>query len=220
MQRVCDIALSGMALLALAPVLVPIMIILRFTGEREVFYIQQRVGLNGEHFGLFKFATMLKESPNIGAGEITVKNDPRILPFGQFLRKTKLNELPQLLNILKGDISIVGPRPMVPSTFEHYDPEARRELCTVRPGLTGAGSIVFRDEERHLDDRDDPARFYREVIIPYKTALEQWYVRNQSLRLYWLLIIITAWVVLRPDSPIFWRAFPDAPRPPAELAIA
>lgn len=217
MQRFFDVLFSGLALLVLAPLLVPIMVILRLTGEGEIFYIQTRVGKGGEHFGLYKFATMLKESPNIGAGEITVKNDPRILPFGQFLRKTKLNELPQLINILKGDISIVGPRPMVPSTFEHYEPEAREELCTVPPGLTGVGSIIFRDEERYLDGQDDPARFYREVIIPYKTALEQWYVRNRSLWLYLVIIFLTAWVIAFPNSRLPRRLLPGLPESPAEL---
>lgn len=183
----------------------------------KVFYIQERVGRHGEHFGLYKFATMLKESPDMGPGEITVKNDPRILPFGRFLRKTKLNELPQLLNILKGDISIVGPRPMVPSTFEHYDPEARKELCTVRPGLTGVGSIIFRDEERFLDNRDDPVQFYRQVIIPYKTEIERWYIRNQLLWLYFAVIFLTAWVIVFPDSRLPQRLWRDLPEPRAEL---
>ena len=104
MQRFLDILFSGVALLVLAPLLVPIMVILRFTGEGEVFYIQQRVGKDGEMFGLLKYATMLKDSPSLGTGTITVKDDPRVLPIGKFLRKTKINELPQLLNIIKGDI--------------------------------------------------------------------------------------------------------------------
>lgn len=220
MQRFFDVLLSGVALLVLSPLIIPVMIVLRLTGEGEVFYFQERVGRYGKHFGLFKFATMLKESPNIGPGEITVKNDPRILPFGHFLRKTKINEVPQLLNILKGDISIVGPRPMVPSTFEHYDPEARKELCTVRPGLTGVGSIIFRDEERFLDNRDDPVQFYRQVIIPYKTEVERWYIRNRSLWLYFVVIFLTAWVILFPGSDLPRRLLGDLPEAPPELQTA
>ena len=102
MKRTLDVVLSFLALVVLVPFLLPVAVILRFTGEGEVFYIQERVGLGGNSFGLYKFATMLKNSPNIGAGEITVRGDPRVLPFGQFLRKTKLNELPQLWNILLG----------------------------------------------------------------------------------------------------------------------
>jgi len=220
MQRFFDVLFSGVALLVLAPLLLPVIVILRFTGEGEVFYVQERVGRHGERFGLYKFATMLKASPNMGPGEITVKNDPRILSFGRFLRRTKLNELPQLLNILKGDISIVGPRPMVPSTFEHYGHEARRELCAVRPGLTGIGSIIFRDEERFLDNRDDPVRFYREVIIPYKTEIERWYIRNRSLGLYFMVILLTAWVVVFPASRLPHRLWRELPAPPAELSAA
>lgn len=218
-QRAFDIFFSGLALLVLAPLLLPIVVILKLTGEGEVFYTQQRVGLGGKHFGLFKFATMLKDSPSIGAGEITVKNDPRILPFGHFLRKTKLNELPQLLNILKGDISIIGPRPMVPSTFAQYAPEARAQLCTVRPGLSGIGSVIFRDEERYLDGHDDPFAFYRDVIIPYKTELELWYISHRSLRLYFQLIFLTAWVILFPSSQMPKRLFKDLPSLPAELSM-
>ena len=152
----------------LAPFLIPIVFILRFTGEREIFYIQTRVGRGGRHFGLYKFATMLKDSPNLGSGEITIKGDPRILPFGRFLRKTKLNELPQLWNIFIGDMSVVGPRPMVPNTYAFYSEEARKKLDTIRPGLTGIGSIVFRSEERYLIACEQPVEFYREHIIPHK----------------------------------------------------
>jgi len=218
MQRFFDIVLSGVTLVVLVPLLVPVAVVLRLTGEGEIFYRQQRVGLYGEHFGLLKFATMLKESPNMGAGEITVKGDPRILPFGQLLRKTKLNELPQLINILKGDISVVGPRPMVPSTFAHYPESAQKELCQVRPGLTGIGSVFFRDEEQFLDGLEDPFPFYRDVIIPYKAELERWYVRNQSLAVYFMLIFLTAWVIPFPRSTLPRKLFPHLPEPPSELA--
>jgi lipopolysaccharide/colanic/teichoic acid biosynthesis glycosyltransferase len=217
MRRILDVVLAGGTMLFLSPILLPLMIVLRFTGEGEVFYRQQRVGLGGRNFGLLKFATMLKNSPTIGAGEITIRNDPRILPLGAFLRKTKLNELPQLWNIVIGDMSIVGPRPMVPSTFEHYPELARNVLCTVRPGLTGVGSIVFRDEERYLDGHADPMVFYRGVIIPHKSNLELWYVENQSLRLYLLVIFATAWVLFSPNSKIVQTLFQGLPTPPSEL---
>ncbi len=198
MERVLDIVLSFLALVVLIPFLLPVVIILKFTGEGEVFYIQERAGLGGNSFGLYKFATMLKNSPNIGAGEITVRGDPRVLPFGKFLRKTKLNELPQLWNIFIGDMSVVGPRPMVLNTYAHYTEKARQKLDTVRPGLTGIGSIIFRDEERYLADRNEPMIFYKEHIIPYKSNLESWYVDNSSIWLYFKIIFLTAWVVLFP----------------------
>ena len=110
MERFFDVFLSSIALIFLSPLLLPIIIILKLTGEGEVFFMQERIGRNGRLFKLIKFATMLKNSPNLGTGTVTMKHDPRILPVGKFLRKTKINELPQLLNILLGDMSVVGPR--------------------------------------------------------------------------------------------------------------
>ena len=217
MKRTLDVVLSFLALVVLAPFLLPVVVILRFTGEGEVFYIQKRAGLGGNSFGLYKFATMLKNSPNIGAGEITVRGDPRVLPFGQFLRKTKLNELPQLWNIFIGDMSVVGPRPMVLNTYAHYPAEARQKLNTIRPGLTGIGSIVFRDEERYLADRDEPMEFYREHIIPYKSDLELWFVENNTLWLYIKIIFVTAWVVVFSSNTIVDKAFDGIPSLPDSL---
>ena len=217
MKRFFDVVLSFLALVAFAPFLLPVIVILRFTGEGEVFYIQERTGRGGYSFGLYKFATMLKNSPNIGAGEITVQADPRVLPFGKFLRKTKLNELPQLWNIFIGDMSVVGPRPMVLNTYAHYPVEARQKLNTIRPGLTGIGSIVFRDEERYLAGRDEPMEFYREHIIPYKSDLELWFVENSTLWLYIKIIFVTAWVVVFPSSNIINKAFDGIPSLPDSL---
>ena len=181
MQRFFDVFFSVLALIFLCPLLIPIICILKLTGEGEVLYIQERVGQDGKVFGLLKFTTMIKNSPNIGAGDITISDDPRVLPFGKFLRKTKINELPQLWNILIGDMSVVGPRPMVPKTYANYPAEAQEILNTVRPGLTGIGSIIFRDEERLLDGREDPIGFYNENITPYKSELEVWFVKNNSI---------------------------------------
>ena len=217
MQRLLDILFSGVALLVLAPLLVPIMILLRFTGEGEIFYVQQRIGRGGKMFGLLKFATMLKNSPNLGTGTVTVKNDPRVLPMGGFLRKTKINELPQLINILLGDMSIVGPRPQTPRCFDAFPKVSQIEIMKVRPGLSGIGSIFFRDEEDLMHAAKDPNRFYDEVIMPYKGALEEWYVRNASLSTYLLVIFVTAWVVIFPKSRIAWSLFSGLPKPPAQL---
>ena len=217
MQRFFDIFLSFIALVVLTPLLLPVMIILRFTGEGEIFYIQQRKGRGGHEFGLVKFATMLKNSPNIGSGEITVRNDPRILPFGKLLRKSKLNELPQLWNILIGDMSVVGPRPMILNTYANYPDSARNKLNTVRPGLSGVGSIIFRDEEKYLAGREDPMLFYREHIIPYKSDLEVWFVENNSLWLYIKVIAVTAWVVIFSQSNIADTAFKGLPVKPESL---
>ena len=192
MQRLLDVLLSGLALVILSPLLALVSLTLCLTGEREVIYKQVRVGKGGTTFELLKFATMLKDSPNIGSGEITVKDDPRVLPFGKFLRKSKINEIPQLWNILRGDMSIVGPRPMVPSTYSNYPVDAQKVLNTVRPGLTGVGSIIFRDEERLLDNLENTTEFYNQVITPYKSDLEIWFVGNKSTWLYCKIIVITA----------------------------
>lgn len=218
MQRLLDIVFSGLALLVLSPLLVPIALALRLTGEGEVFFIQQRVGRGGQPFGLYKFATMLKNSPNLGTGTVTVKNDPRVLPLGRFLRKTKINELPQLLNIFKGDMSIIGPRPQTQRCFDAFPARSQAEIIKVRPGLSGIGSIVFRDEEELMHASKEPERFYDEVIMPYKGALEEWYVAHQGLWTYLAAIFVTAWVVLFPESRLAWRVFPQLPAVPAELA--
>lgn len=217
--RFFDILFSLLALLFLLPLFVPIVLILRFTGEKEIFYRQERVGRHGTPFALLKFATMLKKSPLIGAGEITVKNDPRVLPFGRFLRKTKINELPQLFNILLGHISVVGPRPMVPNTFLKYSPEAQSELKKMRPGLTGIGSIIFRDEEKFLEGKADPRKYYDDHIIPFKNKLELWYVENDSITTYFKVIFVTAWVILFSKSKIYESLFPQLPKLPASLRL-
>ena len=211
MKRLLDLSLSLAAALVFLPVGLVIAAVLRLTGEGEVFYRQERVGRDGKSFGLLKFATMLKKSPSIGTGTITLKNDPRVLPFGRFLRKTKLNEVPQVLNVLKGDMSLVGPRPLTPQTFAFYSPEVQREIVRVRPGLTGVGSIVFRDEESILGRSPLSAvDCYREEIAPLKGRLELWYLRNRSFWLDVRIILLTLVVVAVPSSRWHHRLLADA----------
>ena len=204
MKRIFDILCSGFALLCFLPLGLPIALVLKCTGEGFIFFKQQRVGKDGNMFGLFKFATMLKNSPNIGAGLLTTKNDPRVLPFGRFLRKTKLNEVPQLINILVGDMSIIGPRPQAGPHFDVFPTHVKKELIKVRPGLSGIGSIVFRDEETIMEKSAKPKdAFYAEDIAPYKGELEIWYIKNRSFLLDMKLIFLTAWVILFPDSKLY-----------------
>ncbi|MCC5849007.1 MAG: sugar transferase [Verrucomicrobia bacterium] len=220
MTRFLDILLSSLALLVLSPLLLPIALILRFSGEGEVFFCQQRVGKDGQPFGLLKFATMLKDSPNLGTGTVTLKHDPRVLPVGRFLRKTKINELPQLLNILKGEMSIIGPRPQTQRCFDAFPPEFQTIIQQVRPGLSGIGSIVFRAEEDLMDNAEDADKFYDEVIMPYKGALEAWYVENANLWNYLLLIFLTAWVVVFPKSELHAKWLKGLPETPEGLEAA
>jgi lipopolysaccharide/colanic/teichoic acid biosynthesis glycosyltransferase len=217
MQRFFDIVFSSLALLFLFPLFFLVGLALRLTGEGEVFFLQERVGLDGRLFKLYKFATMVKDSPNIGTGTLTTKNDPRVLPFGRLLRKIKINELPQLLNILRGDMSVVGPRPQAQRCFNAYPLELQKIITQVRPGLSGIGPIVFRDEERIIDNRENPLAYYDAVISPYKATVEAWYVKNQCLNLYFQVIAITTWVVLFPKSGLVWQVFRTLPAPPIEL---
>ena len=217
MQRIFDIIFSGIALVLLSPLLLPLMFILRVTGEGEIFFPQSRVGRGGKHFELYKFATMLKDSPNMGTGTVTVKNDPRVLPMGGFLRKTKINELPQLINIFNGDMSVIGPRPQTQRCFDAFPLLSQSEIIKVRPGLSGIGSIVFRNEEEMMHANNGPDKFYDEIVMPYKGKLEEWYVRNLSIGLYFQLILITIYVVLFTSGKTVWAVLKKLPDPPKSL---
>ena len=202
------------------PILIPVSVILRFTGENEIFYYQERIGKDSRKFKLLKFATMLKNSPNMSTGTVTVKNDPRVLPVGRFLRKTKINELPQLINIFLGDMSVIGPRPLTIQTFESYSSEVQKSVVSVRPGLSGVGSIIFRAEEDILSGEYGTVDYYNSVIAPYKGSLEVWYVKNRSLRIYFSAILITVWSVCFPSTNIIWKIFKELPPPPDNLKSA
>ena len=217
MQRVFDVCLSGVAITILSPVLFITCIILRFTGEGEIFYRQTRVGQHGRAINILKFATMLKNSPNIGTGTVTLKDDPRILPVGRFLRKSKINELPQLFNVLLGDMSLIGPRPQTQRCFQAFPESIHAKILSVRPGLSGLGSIVFRDEELMLNDSDKAERFYDEVIMPYKGTLEEWYVNQNSLVTYFVLLVATIWLLTTKKIPLGWPVFSKMPVIPPEL---
>ena len=132
LKRILDVFLSTIGLIILSPLFLIIIIVLRLSAEGEVFYFQERLGIYNSRFKLWKFATMLKNSMNMGTGSITIKNDPRVTKIGAFLRKTKINELPQIVNILKGDISIVGPRPLVDKTFKAYDDEIQSKIYYIK----------------------------------------------------------------------------------------
>ncbi|WP_438989041.1 sugar transferase [Polaribacter sp.] len=215
MPRIIDVLLSLLALLILLPIFIPIVIILLLSGEHKVFYLQTRVGYKNKNFKIIKFATMLSNSANMGSGSLTLKNDPRVLPFGSFLRKTKINELPQILNIIIGDLSIVGPRPQMQVDFEKYSDDIQKKIYNVRPGLTGIGSIVFRDEESLISlaaENENPHDFYKRVIAPYKGELEIWYHSHRSVFLDFQLIFMTAWAIVSPETRLYEKWFKDLPK--------
>ena len=213
LKRIIDIILSSIAIILLSPILILIIIILKLTGEGEIFYLQERVGYKTKSFMIYKFATMVKNSPNIGTGDVTLRNDPRVTKAGKFLRESKLNELPQLFNIFMGDISVIGPRPLMSAGFNRYSLSFQNSVYNVKPGLTGIGSIVFRDEERILTESElTPHECYKEIILPYKGELEIWYQTNCSLFLDLQLIFMTAWVILVPNSKLYEKWFKDLPK--------
>lgn len=216
-MRLIELLSSIILIIIFTPIIIPVVAILSFTGEKEIFFLQERIGHRQRRFKIIKFATMLKDSPNIGAGTITERNDPRILPFGHLLRKTKLNEIPQLLNIAFGQMGFVGPRPCVERDLVGITDTERQEIWSVRPGITGISSIIFRDEEQILHSEDEPRLFYDLYITPYKKDLNIWYARNKNLWLDVKLIIITAFVVLFSNSKLVFTLIKNLPEPPKEL---
>ena len=213
-KRLLDLSIASITFLILLPLFLPIIILLRFSGEGEVFYLQERIGYKNSKFKIWKFATMLKNSLDMGTGSITLENDFRVTRFGKFLRKTKINELPQLYNIIKGDITIVGPRPVLDQDWKLYPDSIINKIYDVKPGLTGIGSIIFRDEESLMSSvkDEDYHDFYKRVIAPYKGELEMWYQKNQSMLLDLKLIFLTALVIVLPSNKLHNKWFKDLPR--------
>ena len=216
MKRFFYILFSLSAILILSPILILTILILRFSGEGEIFFLQKRVGLDGNRFNIIKFATMLKNSSEIGTRTITIKDDPRILPFGKFLRKSKINELPQLFNIVSGDMSIIGPRPLTTETFNHYSIIVRNIITKEKPGLSGLGSIVFRREEEILNKSNINTELHQQ-LIEYKGSLEMWYIENNNLFIYFFLILLTILVIFSPKYSSLIRILNNLPSPSKEL---
>ncbi len=214
-----DIVVSMVAIVVLAPCFLAIAIALVLSGEREVFYLQKRIGYQRRYFEIWKFATMHRDSPKMQGGYFTVRNDPRVTHIGRWLRQTKLNELPQFFNVLKGDMSLVGPRPLVDETFAAYTEAQQLFICQMKPGLTGIGSLVFRDEEKLLSSAtQQPKDFYFQHIAPYKAALEYWYADHLTFYTDLMLLLLTLWTILFPHSKLYLRIFKDLPQSPTALA--
>ncbi len=213
LKRLTDILIATIALILLSPILIPSIIILLFTGEHEVFYFQQRLGYKKRVFNICKFATMMKNSPNIGTGEITLRNDPRVTKFGKILRMTKINELPQIINVFKGDMSIVGPRPLMEVSFKQYPEEVQEKIYNSKPGMTGIGSLIFRDEEKIVSDAPDPKAMYKNIYL-YKGKLELWYQGKASMCTDFMIIFLTAWSILFPKNNLTNKIFKDLPARP------
>lgn len=217
-KRFIDLFLAILLLIILLPLFLVLIILLLFTGEHEIFYPQSRIGYLNVPFKILKFATMVKNSPNMGTGSITLRDDPRVTRFGRFLRKTKLNELPQIFNVIIGQMTIVGPRPQMMADFIKFPKHIQASLYNVKPGITGIGSIIFRDEETWISNADgDKHEFYKQHIAPYKGELELWYQNHLSFYTDVMLIFLTAWVILFSKSNLVFKVFKDLPEMPEEL---
>ena len=221
LKRIVDLLLALLALLLLTPLLIPITIGLLLTGEGYVWYFQERIGFRNNKFMIWKFATMLKDSPNMKGGYLTTLKDPRITPMGGFLRKSKINELPQLINILKGEMSFVGARPVMEVSFRAYPSEIQEIIYNVKPGLTGLGSLIFRNEEALITtvkERGlDPIQFYRNEIYPYKGELEKYYQENYGFSTDLKIFFGTILMVLFSNEKIPFLLFPNAPKKQFDL---
>ena len=179
-KRLLDISIAGLGLLLLLPLMGAIALLIKLDSPGSVFFAHERVGRYGRKFKVLKFRTMVQDAPKLG-GAITAGHDPRITRVGRILRKTKLDELPQLWNVLKGEMSLVGPRPEVEKYVQLWEPNLREIVLSVRPGITGLTQIRYRHEERLLAQQADPEKYYRETLLPLKLASDVEYVQRRCL---------------------------------------
>lgn len=196
MKRAFDLFFGSMGLFLLFPLFFVAGVAIRFDSAGPVFFRQVRVGRHGRPFRIFKFRTMYADAEARGR-KITVGDDPRITRAGRFLRKFKLDELPQLFNVLKGEMSLVGPRPEVPRYVEFYPEEIRKQILSIRPGITDFASIMYKDESTVLSGAADPEATYVNVILPEKLKHYVRYVYERTLWLDFKIVLLTLMEVLR-----------------------
>lgn len=197
----------------ISPLLLLIILILFLFNEKDIFYLQNRVGFSNQTFRIIKFTTMTKNSEKSPDGSVVLRNDPRVTRIGKFLRITKLNELPQIFNVLIGEMSFVGPRPLTKSGFELYTSDVQSSIYQSKPGITGIASIIFRDEEKLVSEsRLAPMDFYIKYIFPYKGQLEQWYNENRSLWVDFIILFLTGFKIIVPKSKLEYKIFSSLPK--------
>lgn len=189
-KRITDLLISLFGLFILSPIFLIIAISIKIESQGPIFFRQIRVGKDGNNFRIFKFRTMQTDSENNGP-QITVKDDNRITPLGNSLRKYKLDELPQLINVLSGDMSLVGPRPEVPRFVELYPASIKKIIFSVRPGITDPASIIFRNENELLSQTSDPEKYYIDNIMPEKLDYYVEYVENRNLLMDFTILFKT-----------------------------
>jgi lipopolysaccharide/colanic/teichoic acid biosynthesis glycosyltransferase len=189
LRRFVSAAIAGIALFALAIPLLVVALIIKLTSPGPVFFRQQRVGKLGRQFEILKFRTMIADTAHLSA--ITIGRDDRITPIGFFLRKTKIDELPQLLNVLKMEMNLVGPRPELPEYVRKYSAADRALILSVEPGLTDFASIRYRNESELLAGMINPLEYYERILIPRKLRYSRFYIRRVSIRLDFYIILLT-----------------------------
>ncbi len=201
-KRTLDLVLASVALLLFFPVMLVVALAIKVDSKGSVFYRQTRCGLNETEFRIFKFRSMVTHQA-AGTAELTVNRDPRITRVGHFIRKYKIDELPQLLNVFTGDMAVVGPRPEVPRYMNEYNAALRTAILSVRPGITDFAAILFRDENALLDGADNPDRVYIEQIMPVKADYYCRYIEQMSVRVDMWIIIETVFSIVT-GQPTRW----------------
>jgi lipopolysaccharide/colanic/teichoic acid biosynthesis glycosyltransferase len=199
-KRILDVVVSALGLLLLLPLLAIIAVIIKLDSPGAVFFRQERVGLGGRSFRIFKFRSMVVGATRAGTA-LTVRGDTRITRAGRFLRNSKLDELPQLINVLVGDMSIVGPRPEVPEFMKFYTADQRAIMHSMRPGITDYAAILFRDESSLLDGQRDPIEVYRLKIMPVKFAHYERYSREIGMLNDFRIILATMLLLITGRVP-------------------
>lgn len=192
-RRCLDVVVAGLGLLVLAPVMLILAVLVKLSSPGPVLFRQERVGFMGKPFILLKFRSM---RPSVGGPQVTAGGDDRITPIGRFMRKWKLDELPQLVNVLRGDMTLVGPRPEVPRYVAYYTPQ-ERQVLSVRPGITGKTQLEYRNEEALLAGRADAEEYYIKEVMPAKLRLDLEYIQSRSLLGDLAILLRTVVAVLR-----------------------
>lgn len=205
--------MAVIAIVLTAPIMALTLFMLVLSGESSPILAQWRVGRSGHLFLFYKFRTMKRLKGADKGPSLTLANDSRITFLGRFLRFSKIDEFLQFFNVLNGDISFVGPRPLMPEIFKLYDKEDQQIIASVKPGITGLGSVVFRDEQAIMvNSAKSSEQVYKQQIAPVKALLETWYVENQSLLIDFKILVITVWSVLYSRTKLVYRLFKNIPR--------
>ena len=207
LKRLFDIIFAVLGLLLSSPIILLVILLKKLAGEKEIFYIKGRVGKGGRLFPFIKLSSMTPAKRGEITSSLTLSNDKRITPLGHFIRKTKIDEFPQFVNILRGELSFVGPRALMPKIHKDYSKAIKQEISKIRPGVTGLATLVFRNEAELLAQSDytDELLFYKQVIAPAKGAIELIYIKNQGFMLDFTILLLTVWQIFRPQSLLGYK---------------